>query len=109
MSGVAGQCRETTSLSPSVSLSPSASASPSQGATLTANYDVRLLDEHGLDRLQGLGLDRDAVAAQEKVILYASTSVHPVVGAADVLRLRITDNVVPSAQLTVYLEFALGY
>lgn len=67
------------------------------------------MDEHGLDKLQGLGLNRDANATEENVILYSATSVHPAVAEADVLRLVVEGNTQASAQLTVFVEYALGY
>ena len=52
------------SVSPSSSISPSASASPTEAPPTNA-WDVQLLDQHGLDRLQGLGIDRDDAATVE--------------------------------------------
>ena len=93
------------SVSPSASLSPSASPSPTS-ALPTTNYDVRLIDAAGYDLLEGLGADRSGTAAEQVPILYASTSVHPVVAAADELRLVIDNHVAASAQIevSIYIE-----
>lgn len=86
----------------------SASASPSAGAP-TASYDVRLLDQTGYDVLEGLGADRSAVASEHKALIYASTSLHPVVDDSDALTLRIDNNGVGSAYMEIALYYALGY
>ena len=95
------------SLSPSASISPSASASPTQAAP-TANYDVYIKDQSGHDLLEGVGVDRDNATTQHAVIVYAGTSLHPVVDETDVLTLQISNNVVASAQIEIVLYYALG-
>src|SRR5262245_52940348 len=54
-------------------------------------------------RLQGLGGNRSLTASQELNIVYSGTSVNPCVGEADVLRLVVQNNTVPSAQITCFL------
>lgn len=96
------------SISPSASVSPSASASPSAAAP-TSNYDIRLLDQHGYDVLEGVGANRSATATQEVPIIYANTSLHPVVHETDTLTLVIDNHAAPSAQIQINLYVANGY
>ena len=51
----------------------------------------------------------DRASATSAPVVYSSTSVHPAVNEDSVLRLKIGDNLIASAQLTVTLYFALGY
>jgi len=69
----------------------------------TANYDVRLIDDTGYDLLEGLGADRSRTAVEQVAILYASTSVHPSVAAADELQLVIDNHFAVSAEIQVQL------
>jgi len=94
-------------VSPSASVSTSASASPSVAAP-TDNYDVAILDQNGLDVLQGLGANRDMAASEVAPIIYAGTSLHPYVDETDALTLVISNNLVPSAQVVIELTYALG-
>ena len=72
----------------------------------TANYDVRLQTDDGYDLLEGLGADRSRTAVEQVAILYASTSVHPCVAAADELTLIVDNHFAVSAEITVsiYVE-----
>lgn len=65
-------------------------------------------DSRGFDLLQGAGLNRDRTAAEEAVIVYASTSLHPYVDETDTLRLKVDNQAAPSAELTIDLYIALG-
>ena len=96
------------SVNPSHSLSPSASASPSE-ANPTDNFDVSVIDEFGIDILQGVGVDCDANASTSQPILYSSMSVHPTVDESSSLVLKVRDQFVPSGQMTITLVYAMGY
>ena len=69
---------------------------------------MTLRDQHGLDVLQTLGIDRDRAATEEAALVYSGTSVHPVIHEADSLTLRVEGNDEASAQLTIYLTYATG-
>ena len=79
------------------------------GATApTANYDITLLDQHGHDVLQSLGLNRHTSTTEKVPIVYSGTSIHPVVDEADVLTLTFANNSVNSAITVVTLTYSLG-
>ena len=67
-----------------------------------------LIDASGHDRLEGLGANRDTVNAELVVLLYNSTSIHPVVSERDLLTLSIRNNVVSSAEIEITLTYAPG-
>lgn len=69
---------------------------------------MELFSDAGFDLLQTLGRNRDMAAAEETVVVYASTSLHPYVDEIDVLTLRVSNNTQPSAQVVVDVYFALG-
>lgn len=71
----------------------------------TANYDVRLIDQTGYDLLEGLGADRSRTAVEQVAILYASTSVHPSVAAADALQLVVDNHFAASAETEISLYY----
>ena len=66
------------------------------------------IDQHGLDVLQGVGIDRDNAASEEANVVYSSTNVHPVVDECDRLTLKVSGNTSASAEVTIYLTYALG-
>lgn len=47
--------------------------------TPTAAYDITMLDEEGLDVLQGVGVNKSATVTEEARIVYSGTSDHPTV------------------------------
>jgi len=50
------------------------------GATApTADYDITLKDDTGVDVLQGLAADRHTSNTEDVNVVYSSTSVHPLV------------------------------
>jgi hypothetical protein len=67
-----------------------------------------LLDQNGIDLLQAVGMNRSATASQEAPILYAGTSVNPVVDESDTLTLFIDNQFAPSAEMVIDLYYALG-
>lgn len=74
----------------------------------TDNYDMTLVDEDGLDRLQGFGANRDTTNSEEVVIVYASTAIHPPVVFGEILLLTVVNNSVHSGTTVirfVYLPF----
>ena len=73
----------------------------------SANYDIRLLDQTGYEVLEGLGANRSGIATEQVNLIYASTSVHPVVDESDALTLVIDNQFTPSAQTEVTLYYAL--
>jgi len=66
------------------------------------------MTQHGIDQLQGLGMNRDAVASEETLLVYSSTSLHPYVDDADTLTLYVDNHFAVSAQITIILTYALG-
>ena len=79
------------------------------GATApTDNYDIVLTDAQGLDVLQGVGANRDTANTEMANIIFASTSLHPVVDESDTLTLAITNNAVNSATIVIVVYYALG-
>jgi predicted RNA methylase len=74
----------------------------------TDNYDITLEDGEGFDVLQGVGANRDTANTERAAIVIASTSLHPVVDETDVLTLKIANNSVNSATITVVIYYALG-
>ena len=77
------------------------------GATApTDNYDITLVDDEGLDRLQGVGADRDTANSEQAAIIYSGTSVSPPVSYADALTLTVAGNSVNSAvgEIFIYYE-----
>jgi hypothetical protein len=76
------------------------------GATApTASYDITLVDEDGLDRLQGVGADRHTSNSEHATIVYSGTSVNPLVTADDTLALTLANNSVNSAITVVTIVY----
>lgn len=71
----------------------------------TDNYDITLVDGDGIDRLQGVGANRDTANSEEGVIVFSGTSEHPVVDIAETLTLTIANNSVTSAVVVVTLTY----
>lgn len=79
------------------------------GATApTANYDITLVDGDGLDRLQGVGLNRHTTNSEQVPVVYASTSVCPPVSLDEALTLTFANNSVNSALIVGNLYYELG-
>jgi len=74
----------------------------------TDNYDVTLVDQNGHDVLEGVGVDRDTADTEKARVVYAASSVHPVVDECDVLTLKIANQAVVSATTLIELTYALG-
>lgn len=62
-----------------------------------------------MDLLQGLGADRSAFTSEQKLLIYSSTSLHPVVDESDVLTLVIDNTGAASAYVQIDLYYAIGY
>ena len=76
------------------------------GATApTDNYDITLIDGDGLDRLQGLGANRDTANSEEVEIVYTGTADNPLVEANETLTLTIAGNAVNSAVTVITLTY----
>jgi hypothetical protein len=76
------------------------------GATApTDNYDITLTDAESIDRLQGVGANRDTVNTEQAVVVYSGSTIHPVVSRTDVLTLNIGGNAVNSALGRVILLY----
>jgi hypothetical protein len=71
----------------------------------TDNYDITLVDAEGIDRLQGLGIDRDTANTEYRPIVYSGSTIHPPVCQADVLTLTIANNIVHSATGRIILLY----
>jgi hypothetical protein len=91
----------------SASLSASSSASPSL-ANPTAGYDIAVLDQSGVDLLDGAGVNRDGSASEMEPIVYSGTSLNVHVAESDTLTVEITGNTAASAYIGVTLYWALG-
>lgn len=61
------------------------------------NYDITLVDQNGVDRLYGVGLNRHTSNSQAVAIIHASTSLNPIVHSSDALVLTIANNNVNGA------------
>ena len=70
---------------------------------------MTILDQHGLDVLEGLGVNRDTATAERALIIFASTSLHPVVDETDSLTLVVEGTFVASAMTQIDLYYATGY
>lgn len=76
------------------------------GATApTDNYDITLVDDEGIDRLQGVGANRDTANSEEAAIVYSGTEIHPPVVDGDVLTLTTANNAVNSAIVEVFIYY----
>lgn len=71
------------------------------GATApTDNYDITLVDADGIDRLNGVGLNRDTTSSERAIITGA-----PWVAQGETLTLTLANNAVNSAIVVVTLYF----
>lgn len=75
----------------------------------TALYDITLVDQFGHDVLEGVGANRSASAAEKVPIVYSGTSNTPPVDESDTLTLKIANNSVNSALVTVTLYYSLAW
>lgn len=71
----------------------------------TDNYDLTLIDDEGSDRLQGLGANRDTANTETVPVVYASSTIHPPVGFAETLTLKLANNSVNSATGRIILVY----
>lgn len=79
------------------------------GATApTANYDIALTDQNGVDRLQGVGANRHTSNSEEASVVYTSTDIHPTCAYDDVLTLALSGNSVAGAIVVVELIYLAG-
>ncbi len=79
------------------------------GATTpTSLYDITVVDQFSYDVLEGVGANRSATLPQKVAIVYSGTGVHPPVDEGDTLTLKIANNSVNSALITITLYYALG-
>lgn len=69
----------------------------------TANYDIRILNEHGIDVLQGLGANRHTTTTEMVSIVYTTTDVHPAVAGPCTLEVLNAGNL-GAGSLTLYIE-----
>lgn len=63
----------------------------------TDNYDITVEDDQAVDRLQGLGANRDTANTESLPIVYAGSTIHPVISRSDALTLKIANQAVHSA------------
>lgn len=72
----------------------------------TDNFDVLLYDQSGHDVLEGVGMNRDADAESEQVVIVSvGTEVALRVDESDTLALVVTGNTVPGAMVEVNLYY----
>ncbi len=69
----------------------------------TDNYDVQILDEFGIDVLQGLGADRDTTNSESVNIVYTGTDVHPAACGPCTLKVAAAGNA-ESGTVTLFIE-----
>ena len=75
------------------------------GTAPTDNYDITLIDAEGIDRLQGVGANRDTANTESAIPVYSGSTIHPVVSKTDALTLKIAGNAVNSALGRVILMY----
>ncbi len=79
------------------------------GATAPTNlYDITLVDGDGLDRLQGVGLNRATATSEQVPVVYSGTSVNPPVSMDETLTLTFANNSVNGALIVGNLYYQLG-
>jgi hypothetical protein len=71
----------------------------------TDNYDITIEDAEGVDRLQGVGANRDTANTESAIPVYSGSTVHPVVSRSDALTLKIAGNSVNSATGRIILLY----
>ena len=71
----------------------------------TDNYDITAVDSNSQDRLQSVGANRDTANTEEANIVYASTSIHPIVRGGDTLTITPTGNIVNSATGVIVIRY----
>ena len=75
-----------------------------------SNYDITLVEDDGsIDVLQGTGANRHASNSELAVVIYDSTSLHPVISQDDTLTFTIANNNVNSAIVVATLRFVALY
>lgn len=72
----------------------------------TDDYDLTLVDDDGLDRLQGVGVDRDTTTSEEVAVVFTGKELRAYVAMQDTLTLTPVNNSVNSAIIvvTIYYE-----
>lgn len=71
----------------------------------TANYDITIIDQNGIDVLQGVGANRHTTNSERANIVYSGGLDHPYVAPSDVLTLNIDNNAVNSAVTVIELAY----
>src|SRR4051812_8010939 len=71
----------------------------------TDNYDIVITDDQGVDKLQGVGANRDTANTEVAIPVYSGSTIHPVVSRADVLTLSLSGNAVNSAVGKIILTY----
>jgi hypothetical protein len=74
-------------------------------ASATDDYDITALDANGIDRLQGVGADRDTVNPEEAQIVFASTSLHPTVRSGESLTVTLANNSDTSSSGVIIIRY----
>ena len=74
----------------------------------SANYDITLVDQHGLDRIQGVGANRHTTTTEFANIVISGGIDHPVVAQSDTLTLTIANSTNASAVTVVELYYGRG-
>lgn len=80
---------------------------PSTETAPSNDYDIKLNDAAGYDRLEGVGADRSSTVIELKPIVFASSEIHPYVDQSDRLKLQITNSTEPEAGITVNLFYGV--
>lgn len=71
----------------------------------TDNYDITMTDAEAIDRLQGVGANRDTANTEQAIVVFSGSTIHPVVSRSDVLTLTIANNAVHSATGRIILIY----
>lgn len=72
---------------------------------MTSNYDITIVDEDGIDVLQGAGANRHATNAERVPIVYSGTSIHPLVHGGRTLTLNVDNNSDTTSGVTIRLVY----
>lgn len=71
----------------------------------TDNYDITLVDAESVDRLQGVGANRDTANTEQAGIVFSGTSLHVPVVYSDTLTLTIANTSVNDATTEVFIYY----
>lgn len=68
-------------------------------------WDLTLVDANSFDRLQGVAMNRDTVAAQEVPVVFSGTALHPTVRSGETMALTIGGNSDTTSSGTIIIRY----